>query len=215
MELTFVAKARRWTLDVCLLSPIFLTAPADLAMFQSRSVLSARRWEAEDALRPVSATTDVTDRFARSQETSDLCRSSSDGSFAHSAPRYRLCQASGFSVIGGIYDGADGDDSVVLVYETAAPSVPNEPPPPLFCCLQNISIESTVHGLPDGRFTRSVRSPLSALGSPIPSLVLNNHEYRIRRAPDQSRSAVVVSQPVVDRRRTPVRVLLITDRDLA
>ena len=117
--------------------------------------------------------------------------------------------------IGGIYDGADGDDSVVLVYETAAPSVPNEPPPPLFCCLQNISIESTVHGLLDGRFTRSVRSPLSALGSPIPSLVLNNHEYRIRRAPDQSRSAVVVSQPVVDRRRTPVRVLLITDRDLA
>ena len=151
MELTFVAKARRWTLDVCLLSPIFLTAPADLAMFQSPSVLSARRW--------------------RLRMRSDPCPRRQMSPTDSPAPKRRVIFAVLLPMvlslivlpaiafarppdsawIGGIYDGADGDDSVVLVYETAAPSVPNEPPPPLFCCLQNISIESTVHGLPDGR----------------------------------------------------------------
>ena len=61
--------------------------------------------------------------------------------------------------IAGIYDGADGDDSAILVYETAATNAvapaQMDPPP----CLPGISLESIVHGSPGGRFTRGPRAP--------------------------------------------------------
>jgi hypothetical protein len=63
------------------------------------------------------------------------------------------------SWIVGIYDGADGDDSVILVYESAATNAAApakiDPPP----CLPGISLESIVHGSPGGRFTRGPRAP--------------------------------------------------------
>jgi hypothetical protein len=63
------------------------------------------------------------------------------------------------SWIAGVYDGADGDDSVILVYETAAtnaaPPAKIDPLPRL----PGISLESIVHGSPGGRFTRGPRAP--------------------------------------------------------
>jgi hypothetical protein len=63
------------------------------------------------------------------------------------------------SWIAGIYDGADGDDIVTLVYETAATNAaaPSKMAP--LPCLPGISLESIVHGFPGGRFTRGPRSP--------------------------------------------------------
>jgi len=61
--------------------------------------------------------------------------------------------------IAGIYDGADGDDIVTIVYETAATSaaaLSKIAPPP---CLPRISLESIAHGFPGRLFTRGPRSP--------------------------------------------------------
>ena len=63
------------------------------------------------------------------------------------------------SWIAGIYDGADGDDIVNLVYETlaaktAAPSHVGPLP-----CLPEISLEGLVRSAPGNRFTRGPRAP--------------------------------------------------------
>jgi hypothetical protein len=63
------------------------------------------------------------------------------------------------SWIAGLYDGADGDDIVTLVYETAATNAAalSKIAPP--SCLPRISLESIAHGFPGGLFTRGPRSP--------------------------------------------------------
>jgi len=63
------------------------------------------------------------------------------------------------SWIAGIYDGADGDDIVSLVYETsAAKTAPPSHVDPLPCLLE-ISLESLVRSAPGNRFTRGPRAP--------------------------------------------------------
>src|SRR5262245_1327054 len=63
------------------------------------------------------------------------------------------------SWIAGVYDGADGDDIVSLVYETSAA---NTAPPshlgPLPCLLE-MSLEDIRRHVPDRYFTRGPRSP--------------------------------------------------------
>ena len=55
------------------------------------------------------------------------------------------------SWVAGIYDGADGDDIVTLVYETAgveAASIRPVPPLPRSSEIPTVSSPSTIHGLP-------------------------------------------------------------------
>src|SRR5215813_8374533 len=63
------------------------------------------------------------------------------------------------SWVAGIYDGADGDDIVSLVYETSAASaaVPSQVGP--LSCLSEISFEGIVRNVPRGHFTRGPRAP--------------------------------------------------------
>jgi len=63
------------------------------------------------------------------------------------------------SWIAGIYDGADGDDIVSLVYETSAAktAAPSHIGP--LPCLPEISLEALVHSAPGNRFTRGPRAP--------------------------------------------------------
>ena len=63
------------------------------------------------------------------------------------------------SWIAGIYDGADGDDIVSLVYETSAAktAAPSHVGP--LPCLLEISLESLVRSAPGNRFTRGPRAP--------------------------------------------------------
>ena len=67
------------------------------------------------------------------------------------------------SWIAGIYDRADGDDSVILsailVYETAATNAVAPAKIDPLPCLPEISLESIVHGSPGGLFARGPRSP--------------------------------------------------------
>jgi hypothetical protein len=62
------------------------------------------------------------------------------------------------SWIAGIYDGADGDDIVTLIYETAgveAASTRPVPPLPRSSEVSIVSSLSTIHGLPACQFTRA------------------------------------------------------------
>src|SRR5262245_1823679 len=63
------------------------------------------------------------------------------------------------SWIAGIYDGADGDDIVSLVYETSAAktAAPSHVGP--LPCLPEISLEGLVRSAPGNRFTRGPRAP--------------------------------------------------------
>src|SRR5499433_1870313 len=63
------------------------------------------------------------------------------------------------SWIAGIYDGADGDDIVSLVYETSAAktAAPSHVGP--LPCLLEISLESLVRSAPGNRFTCGPRAP--------------------------------------------------------
>jgi len=66
------------------------------------------------------------------------------------------------SWIAGIYDGADGDDIVSLVYETAGvEAAARQPVPPLprSCEIAVVSSPSTIHGLPACQFTRAPPAP--------------------------------------------------------
>jgi len=66
------------------------------------------------------------------------------------------------SWIAGIYDGADGDDIVTLVYETAgveAASIQPAPPLPRSSEVSIVSSPSTIHGLPARQFTRAPPAP--------------------------------------------------------
>ena len=82
------------------------------------------------------------------------------------------------SWIAGIYDGADGDDIVTLVYETAATNgaaLSKIGPLP---CLPGISLESIVHGFPGGRFTRGPRSPPDSMFYGVCSCFHSLSDYR-------------------------------------
>jgi len=63
------------------------------------------------------------------------------------------------SWIAGIYDGADGDDIVSLVYDTSAANAaaPSHPGP--LPCLLTMSLEDVGHNVIDRHFTRGPRSP--------------------------------------------------------
>jgi len=63
------------------------------------------------------------------------------------------------SWVAGIYDGADGDDIVSLLYETAAANVavPSHIGP--LPCVAEISLEGIVRSVPGSRLTRGPRSP--------------------------------------------------------
>src|SRR6516165_10037792 len=63
------------------------------------------------------------------------------------------------SWIAGIYDGADGDDIVSLIYETSAAStaVPSQVGP--LPCLLEMYLDDIARYVPDRHFTRGPRSP--------------------------------------------------------
>jgi hypothetical protein len=63
------------------------------------------------------------------------------------------------SWIAGIYDGADGDDIVSLVYETSATNAATHLHIGPLPCLQEISLEGIFRNVLRGRFTRGPRAP--------------------------------------------------------
>ncbi len=63
------------------------------------------------------------------------------------------------SWIAGIYDGADGDDIVSLVYETSAASATAPSPVGPLPCLPGIFLEGIAHIVSGSRFTPGPRSP--------------------------------------------------------
>jgi len=70
------------------------------------------------------------------------------------------------SWIAGIYDGADGDDIVTFVYETAGIGATSLGPLLRFSRLSNaslVSVPGTIHGFPPHQFTR---------GPPLPSALV-------------------------------------------
>ena len=80
------------------------------------------------------------------------------------------------SWIAGIYDGADGDDIVTLVYETAGVEdalTGPVPPLPRSSEISIVSSPSTIHGLPACQFTRAPPAP-PALIFMVPAQVSNS-----------------------------------------
>jgi hypothetical protein len=63
------------------------------------------------------------------------------------------------SWIAGIYDGADGDDIVSLIYETSAANTAAPSPLGPLPCLPKMSLEDIGRNVPDRYFTRGPRSP--------------------------------------------------------
>ena len=63
------------------------------------------------------------------------------------------------SWIAGIYDGADGDDIVSLVYQTSAASAPAPSPSSPLPCLPGIFLEGIARIVSGRRFTPGPRSP--------------------------------------------------------
>ena len=63
------------------------------------------------------------------------------------------------SWVAGIYDGADGDDVVSLVYETSAAHAAALSHPGPLPCLLGISLEGIAHAVRGRRFTGAPRSP--------------------------------------------------------
>jgi hypothetical protein len=63
------------------------------------------------------------------------------------------------SWIAGIYDGADGDDIVNLVYDTAAAHAAERALIAPLPCLVESSFEKVARGIRGGRFTRGPRAP--------------------------------------------------------
>src|SRR5580765_1612621 len=63
------------------------------------------------------------------------------------------------SWIAGIYDGADGDDIVSLVYETAVAHAAERSHIAPLPWLAKVSLENTACGIPGDRFTHGSRAP--------------------------------------------------------
>jgi hypothetical protein len=75
------------------------------------------------------------------------------------------------SWIPGIYDGADGDDIVSLIYETAAAHAAERLHIGPLPWLADIPLENIVRGIGDGRFTRGPRAP------PLRSSAVHAHVF--------------------------------------
>jgi hypothetical protein len=63
------------------------------------------------------------------------------------------------SWIAGVYDGADGDDIVSLVYETSAANMGSPSHLGPLSCLLEMFLENSGRNVPDRYFTRGPRSP--------------------------------------------------------
>jgi len=75
------------------------------------------------------------------------------------------------SWIAGIYDGADGDDIVILVYETAVAHAAQRSHVAPLPRLADISLESIARGIPGGRFARRPRAPPVRCSATVPHVV--------------------------------------------
>ncbi len=106
------------------------------------------------------------------------------------------------SWIAGIYDGADGDDIVSLVYETSAAktAAPSHVGP--LPCLMEISLEGLVRSAPGKRFTPGPRGPparcspefASVFNSLPPPAQARNLLSRSRRARRSGSSHMAISR---------------------
>lgn len=92
----------------------------------------------------------------------------------------------------GIYDGADADDLVVLVYDTTATSPPAPSPMLPIPCLRGISIEKLIFTLSDRHCAQGSRAP-PATSSPVSAHVST---FRMRFTP----TASATKFPLVTRR---------------
>jgi len=92
----------------------------------------------------------------------------------------------------GIYDGADADDLVVLVYDTAATSAPAPSPMLPLPCLRGISIKKFIVTLSDSQCAEGSRAP-PAMFSPVSAHVFT---LRTRFTP----TASATKFPLVTRR---------------
>ena len=93
------------------------------------------------------------------------------------------------SWIAGIYDGADGDDIVMLVYETAAADAPTVTDMSLLPRITKMSLESVPQGVCGHRFTRGARAP-PALRSTRPTLLFRSSP---KNTPTASRTESLVN----------------------
>lgn len=72
------------------------------------------------------------------------------------------------SWIAGIYDGADGDDIVVLVYDTTATSAPSPSPMLPLPCRQGLSTTKLIFTLFESSCAEGSRAPPAMLLLPVP-----------------------------------------------
>jgi hypothetical protein len=98
------------------------------------------------------------------------------------------------SWIAGIYDGADGDDIVTLVYETAAANIAAKSHIVLLPCLPAIQLESLARAVPGSRFTRGPRAP------PVLCSMVVAHVFS--SSPDYTSLAAGISGPSHPPRRS-------------
>src|SRR5499425_538144 len=93
------------------------------------------------------------------------------------------------SWIAGIYDGADGDDIVSLVYDTAAAHAADGSHVAARPCLKELTLKSIARGVSSHRFARKPRAP-PVPGSAILARVL-------RCAPRCSSTASDTDPPII------------------
>ena len=93
------------------------------------------------------------------------------------------------SWIAGIYDGADGDDIVSLVYDTAAAHAADGSHTTARPCLKEFAFESVAPGVSSHRFARKPRAP------PVPGSALLARV--LRRSPRRSSTASGTDPPVI------------------
>ena len=104
------------------------------------------------------------------------------------------------SWIAGIYDAADADDIVILVYETTATSAPAPSPIPSLPCLLGISTKKVIPTLSDSQLAQGPRAP-PAMFSPVSAHVFT---FSTRYTPTASATKfqLVTRQPSGLRRMT-------------
>ena len=93
------------------------------------------------------------------------------------------------SWIAGIYDGADGDDVVSLVYDTAAAHAPDGSHITARPCLKELALESSARGVASHRFARKPRAP------PVPGSAI--FARVLRCSPRCSSTASGTDPPVI------------------
>jgi hypothetical protein len=91
--------------------------------------------------------------------------------------------------IAGIYDGADGDDVVSLVYDTAAAHAADGSHITARPCLKELALESSARGVASHRFARKPRAP------PVPGSAI--FARVLRCSPHCSSTASGTDPPVI------------------